>query len=405
MSTAVFQVELTEPLSDHIGLGNYRRARVLLRCRGHVVGQVELPVRRGALSGTAIRAAADELPWVRDRIAQVLVEDRLLPGATALTEMSWTVVVCTKDREENLKKCLDALVAAADGRGEIIVVDNGSATDATKELCARYPVRYAREDRPGLNRARALGAELATGAIVAYTDDDVIVDPSWLPGLLAPFAGSRVGAVTGLTMPYEIENEAQELFELYGGFIRGFERRVYDLTNFAPAGASSTGAGANMAFRRDLIVGMGLFDAELDMGTPSLTGGDAYALYRILAAGYRVIYTPDAVNWHRHRKDRESLRRTLYGYGVGLYAFLMRAVVEHHDLQALRVGMAWFREHHVRKLFEALTLRPNHLPLDLVWAEIRGTFKAPIAYWRCRRLERAHRRSEAVVPTDERMSA
>ena len=61
--------------------------------------------------------------------------------------------------------------------------------------------------------------------------------------------------------------------------------------------------------RRDLIRGLGLFDAELDCGTVARTGGDAYALYRLLADGYQVVYNPAALAWHRHRREGRRLER------------------------------------------------------------------------------------------------
>src|SRR5438477_2121521 len=144
---------------------------------------------------------------------------------------------------------------------------SGPTTDATARIAEQYAVRYIREPMAGLNRARAAGARAARGDIVIYTDDDTIAEPGWVRALVSEFAGARVGAATGLTFPLELETEAQELFELYGGFIKGFKRRVFDVTTISPAGAGATGSGASMAFRRDLVVGNGLFDVELDLGT------------------------------------------------------------------------------------------------------------------------------------------
>jgi cellulose synthase/poly-beta-1,6-N-acetylglucosamine synthase-like glycosyltransferase len=240
-----------------------------------------------------------------------------------------------------------------------------------------------------LNRARALGAQQAKGEIVIYTDDDTIAEPGWVKAILAEFAGARVGAATGLTMPYELETESQELFERYGGFGKGFSRHAFDVASISPSRSGAVGSGASMAFRRNLILGLGLFDVELDLGTPSITGGDTYALYRVLAEGYRIIYTPDALNWHQHRRERDELYRTMSGYGTGLYTFLTKALVEDHEAPALRVGLSWFRRHHLRQLARAILRRPNHLSVGMVMAEIKGTLVAPLAYLSSRRADRA----------------
>ncbi|HEV2686194.1 MAG TPA: glycosyltransferase family A protein, partial [Actinomycetota bacterium] len=302
---------------------------------------------------------------------------------------TWSVVVCTRDRPEMLRRCVESLVGEIDRKGEIIVVDNAPATDATARIAERYPVRYVCESRPGLNRARTLGAQTAKGDVVIYTDDDTVAEAGWVGALVSEFAGARVGGATGLTMPLELETEAQELFERYGGFSKGFSRRVFDVTTISPSGAGAVGSGASMAFRRSLILSLQLFEPELDLGTPSRTGGDTYALYRLLAEGYRVVYTPRALNWHQHRREHNELHNTMSGYGTGLYAFLTRALVEDHEVPALRVGLSWFRKHHLRELARALARRPNHLSIAMVMAEIKGTLVAPIAYLSSRRAERA----------------
>jgi glycosyltransferase involved in cell wall biosynthesis len=258
---------------------------------------------------------------------------------------------------------------------------------------ANYPVRYVREDRQGLNWARASGARVASGEIVLYTDDDVAVDPNWVNAMLEQFDSPRVAAVTGLVLPLELETDAQHLFERYGGFSRGFRRLVFEYTNFVPASASRIGAGASMAFRRALVNRMGLFDAELDCGTVTLTGGDAYAFYRLLSEGYQIIYSPKALAWHRHRRSHDALRKTLYGYNVGGVAFLARCLFQHGDLQALRVGWEWFRWHHLHQIKQLLRRNPKAYPVDMTMAEIRGFFTGPRAYFASRAHERRNARA------------
>ena len=71
-------------------------------------------------------------------------------------------------------------------------------------------VRYVGEPRPGLDWARNRVIMEAKGEIIAYTDDDVIVDAGWVSALAQIFVeNSEVMAVTGLVVPYELETEAQ----------------------------------------------------------------------------------------------------------------------------------------------------------------------------------------------------
>jgi glycosyltransferase involved in cell wall biosynthesis len=258
----------------------------------------------------------------------------------------------------------------------------------------RRPVRYLREQRPGLNRARSRGAREARGEIVLYTDDDVRPDPNWITAMLEPFSNPRVAAVTGLVMPLELESRAQFLFEAYGGFGRGFERRVFDYTNLAPSAAGVAGAGASMAFRRDLLVGMGLFEAELDAGTVTETGGDSYAFYQLLAEGFQIVYNPEALVWHRHRRELDDLRATLASYSVGGFAFLTRCLLEHGDWQAMAIALEWLLSDHLPQLGRSLfgwirpnVDRPDRLPLSLVLPQFAGIIRGIRAHFVARRIE------------------
>ena len=75
----------------------------------------------------------------------------------------------------------------------MVVVDNAPSTTRTAELVAELAateprLRYVREDRPGLARAHNAALPHVTTPLVAFTDDDVLVDPRWLGRLVDAFA-------------------------------------------------------------------------------------------------------------------------------------------------------------------------------------------------------------------------
>jgi glycosyltransferase involved in cell wall biosynthesis len=121
---------------------------------------------------------------------------------------------------------LRALLALDYPRYEIIVVDNAPSTSATADFIRQTyrdvpQVRYVREDRPGLSWARNCGLMAARGEIVAFTDDDVVLDPYWLIELVKAFhVADDVMCVTGLVLPLELETPAQFLLEEFGGLAR-----------------------------------------------------------------------------------------------------------------------------------------------------------------------------------------
>lgn len=366
-----------EQLADLGPLQGYSRALVIFRLHGAVVGRSWLDLVDGCIRKQALRM---ELEAFARPIA-----DRMLTPPPPTELPSASVVVCTRNRPHVLAYCLRSLQPLAQAGHEIIIVDNAPSDQRSAELVARYPqFRYIREDRPGLDRARNCGLRAATGAIVAFTDDDAIVDPGWLDALRRNFVDPGVALVTGITMPLELETEAQLWFEESNGFGRGFMRRCFDIQWQEPLGAGMIGAGVNMAIRRSALAEIGYFDPALDGGTLSISGGDQEFFYRTLLRGFQAVYEPGALVWHRHRRDWKSLHNTIYGYGVGLFAWWTRAFLVERDLQALKVAVFWFWSHLVRQAWRALRRKPGAIPFDLAFAELRGAMFGPRAYLKAR---------------------
>ena len=201
------------------------------------VAMVTLGCARNEVDSEELAARLDAGGWTvwEDVLARWLAEGHEpLPVAVPRA----TIAVCTRDRPDDLRRCLEGLMAMPDDGQEVVVVDNAPATEATRELVAAYPrVRYVREDRPGLDCARNRALREAHHEVVAFTDDDSVPDPHWLRALLPNFADPLVLCVTGLTMPLELETEAQEWFEQMSTFNRGFKRRVFSLLDLSFSGA------------------------------------------------------------------------------------------------------------------------------------------------------------------------
>jgi len=252
------------------------------------------------------------------------------------------------------------------------------------------------EDRLGLNAARNRALQEAKHDLIAFADDDTIPDPEWLCALLRNFDDPPVGCVTGLTMPLELETEAQGWFEQLSPFGRGFQRRVFDKNRIHPMAAGRVGAGANMALRRSIFKQIGPFDEMLDGGTPTCSGGDTEMFSRILKAGYQIVYDPSALSWHHHREDWADLRRTIYGYGVGVYAFWTRGILMEREVGVVKLAWQWFG-YQFRGLLRSLLRRPGSAPVDLLWAELRGCAAGPGAYLRSRRALRKKKERPCII--------
>ncbi|WP_407697625.1 glycosyltransferase [Streptomyces corynorhini] len=316
----------------------------LVRLRGRPVATVLGRVREGADPPEVLTAAfaARRAPDGGTRIPPAPP----VPPAHAespATPPRTTVVVATRERAGQLARALDSLLAQDHPDFRVLVVDNAPLTTATRDLVeSRYAGRVDRvtEPRPGLAAAHNRGVAAADGhGVIAFTDDDVVADPRWLTSLTAPFAADPgLGCVTGLILPARLTTPAQILLESHGGFAKGFEPRLYDPVRppadepLFPFTAGSFGSGANMAFRADALRAVGGFDPATGTGTPARGGDDLYAFVRVLTAGHRLLYTPDALVWHHHRETWQDLRDQAYGYGAGLTAYLTALVVRHPAL-------------------------------------------------------------------------
>jgi GT2 family glycosyltransferase len=386
-------VDLEQPLEQIDVDPRYGEVVLVVRSRGAVVGEVVLPaltvVDADAQRAAIWRRLGSALWWqeLEDRFRRAVGADWRTARPPAV---SVSVVVCTRDRPDDLERCLASLVALDPPAREIVVVDNSPTTGAAQEVCARYPVRYVLEPLPGQSRARNRGIACTTGDVVAFTDDDCVVDRGWLSGLGREFADQRVMAVTGVVCPVELETPAQYLFEQHGGFRRGYRRRVLDGVRVDPAtSAGLAGAGASMAFRRRVFDEVGPFSEWLGPGTPARAADDNDIFCRVLAAGHTIVYDPCQLVWHRHRSDPAGLRRVLYDYGVSSSAFATARVLLERDRAALRIFGWWFFDHLPREFGRVLLRRPRRMPLRCVLAELRGVLAGPGRLWRSRRSRRS----------------
>jgi len=405
---SVVDIELGRPIADFEGLDGYGSLRGLVRIHGAPIGSVSLPVAGGRCPAVAaLEAILDQLgPTLAQRLLNFALAS---PGGSSLADLAdarpsarsgplppVTVAVCTRDRTDDLVRCLDSLSRLDYPHLDLLVVDNAPSSDATERLVREsYPsVRYVLEPRPGLDWARNRAIEAARGEIIAYTDDDVVVDSGWVRALALVFAeDADVMAVTGLVVPSELETEAQLLFERYGGFGRGFERRWYRVDprggRYATVhlGAGRFGTGANMAYRLDVFDRIGPFDPALDVGTPTNGGGDLEMFFRVLQEGYMLVYEPGAIVRHRHRRDYRQLRSQITNNGIGLFSYFVRSASAYKDrrLAFIRLGLWWLWWWNVRRLLKSLA-DPAFFPRDLILAELWGCLVGLSRYRKARRM-------------------
>ena len=228
-------VELTEPVTGlelpvRADGAAYTQVRLLVRMQAIPVGYALLRPEALDAGSAASQVWAQLGPAVNARRAarglaplgalpvQGIERDvSLVPELTEYPLVS--VVMCTRDRPAGALVTLRGLAALRYEPFEIVVVDNAPNSDATQmavraEFGADPRVRYITEPRPGLSYARNRGVTASAGQIVAFTDDDVRVDPYWLDGIVRGFQqDADVACVTGLIPTAEIDNAVQLYFD------------------------------------------------------------------------------------------------------------------------------------------------------------------------------------------------
>ncbi len=395
MSMFVADIEITVALPELTLPAEAQGLFALVRRDGRPLGLLRVPAATGVITSAQLQAAIGEQFSVAD--ARPTTKDqRPTPSDISLSSVvrrpssivpPISIIVCTHERPTDLARCLTALQPLAVAGHEVLVVDNAPRSGGTAEVATCFPFRYLVESRQGLDHARNCGLHAAQHPLVAYVDDDAVVDPAWAEAIAAPFSDPAVGCVTGLVLPLELQTPAQQRFELYCTNRRTFTRREFRTPHTPPAAAGVAGMGANMALRRELALTLGGFDPRLDAGTATCSGGDTDMFARVLDSGATIVYTPDALVWHRHRREETELRNCLFGYGVGLYAFLTKRIVEQYDTGALLIAVRWWGGPIVKAAWAKLRGRPA-LPLMLLAYEAAGAWFGPGRLWRSRATER-----------------
>ena len=228
-----------------------------------------------------------------------------------------SILIPTSNRAAALT-CLLSSFAHIDypkDRLEIIIVDDGS-TDATKDVASRaakllqpIPVRYIFIPKSDITHAKNAGLAQAAGEIVAFTDDDCTVEPGWLTKLVRPFEDASVAVVGGPdrapsdSSPFE-EAVDYAMTGLVGtGGVRRGDADEKRLARYLPRGC-------NMAFRRSLAAELGGFD------TSFYNGEEIDLDYRMIQAGHRTAYAPDAWVCHHRRATPHTFARQMFHRGL-----------------------------------------------------------------------------------------
>ncbi len=437
MPKRILEIEIGQPLPPLTAVDEetgrrYQRARGLIRLHSQPLGVVEFELDADVVQADmyaqgiwcALEVQINEhlhrngLPSVSGLDAEGIfcsctprcIEEReqFLSHAPFVS-----VIIPTHNRPERIKRCLRSLLALHYPHYEIIVVDNAPSTSETadfiQQACKDVPqVRYVREDHPGPAWARNCGMMAARGEILAFIDDDELADPYWLVELVKGFSLSKdVVCVTGLVLPLELETPAQFWFEEYGGYDKGYSRRIFDMKEnrlkipLYPYTIGLFGTGGNMAFRAAFLRSIGGFDPTLGSARPALCAEDTGMFFQVVIRGHKLLYEPASIVYHPHHRDFLHLRKQIYNYGVGLTACLMKSVLENPRILFDLISKVPYGLYFIFSAKSPRNKRKStNYPKGLTRLELKGMLYGPFAYILSRRvLKRAYREPASIRGT------
>lgn len=256
------------------------------------------------------------------RVARTYSAPSPLPPLQRYPRVS--VVVCTYNGSKTLDGCLRSLERLGYPDYEVILVNDGS-TDSVPQIAARYPyVRYHAQPNRGLSVARNTGLALATGEIVAYTDDDCFADEDWLYFLVAKLLDHDASAVGG-----------PNLLPTHDGPVAA----CVSASPGAPAHiliddhVAEHIPGCNMAFWKERLAAIGGFNPLY-----TKAGDDVDVCWRLQNEGDTIVYSPAAMVWHHRRSTVKAYLKQQRGYGEA-EALLKRNHPE--KFQGFQADLSW----------------------------------------------------------------
>ena len=221
-------------------------------------------------------------------------------------ELALSVVVCTLGGD-GVGDAVESIVASADNADravEVIVVWQSDEPPPDLD----EDVRVVRVFNAGTANARNRGLRAAAAPLVAFVDDDEIVDGGWVEAVVNAFDED----VAGVFGPVAPRDDRGLPYCRYDG---GGAARIFRGRSVPPW---IVGTGGNMAFRRETLLAVGGFDVLFGPGSVARSAEDTEVILRLLRSGHALLWTPDVVVYHPTKTEAERLAsRFPYAYGMG----------------------------------------------------------------------------------------
>lgn len=243
--------------------------------------------------------------------------------------MQISIILCTYNRCSSLAKALESVAASQmpeSAEWQVLVVDNNSKDETRRvaeTFCRRDAkhFRYVFESQQGKSFALNRGIRESSGDVLAFIDDDITVEPTWLAELTKPLSdpqwagtGGRVYLPKNFSPPSWMAVEGNHsLVSILAQFDLGTEAKPLSMPPI----------GNNMAFRKQVFEKYGGFRTDLGpMPGSEIRYEDTEFGTRVMKAGERILYVPGAVV--HHAVEERRLRK---GYFLSFHFDYGRALI------------------------------------------------------------------------------
>jgi len=246
---------------------------------------------------------------------------------------SLSIIVVNYNGKHFLKDCLESIQASEASGAEIIIVDNASSDGSCEYLRREFPsVTVMSLDRNyGFAEANNRGAKAASGVFLLFLNNDTIVTPGWSKNLLDVLSSDPAVGATGSKLllynhPGKVNSAGANIIFNGGGYDIGYMDADSDKYNISgPRGAVCA---ASLMVRREEFLSLGGFDPLYFMYFE-----DVDLCWRYWLAGYKVLYIPHSVVYHRFGgttgSDRHTPLRVFYGTRNSMFNILKNNECRH----------------------------------------------------------------------------
>jgi glycosyltransferase involved in cell wall biosynthesis len=315
-----------------------------------------------------------------------------------------------------LERCVRSIIACDYDDLELIVVGNGPRSlDTPRMLLTQFPgerrLRYVDQPSTPVSRARNVGLARVETEVVAFTDEDVIVDRLWLrAGVEALLSESGIGCVTGISLSRGLKTqnglgtETLLLPERWRGSHEALGRTTYRYLDsrrqrpVLPFATGTLGSGLSIVMLTEVGRQLGGFDPALGPATLACGGECLDLLIRLLRRGYALSYEPRAIVWRERPADATGRRREVYRHGVGFGAMLGKQLLAGPRRRNLLRAIPIESHHSLDPAAGPVIAAPARRARHLRWLRRLGMLVGPLAYLASAVIARARRLTEKTPP-------